>query len=119
MATVALTRTFPTAFGTTVQWTPLTTTNADGQAWDTQDFPDISVQVQGTFGAGGTVVWEGTNEETATTWYTLNDPQANALSFTSAKIEQVLENTRWVRPRVTAGDGTTSITVVVWAGRRR
>jgi hypothetical protein len=90
-----------------------------GQAWDTQDFPDFSVQVLGTFGAGGTLLIEGTNEATPANWHTLNDPASNALSFTAAKIEQVLELTRWVRPRVSAGDGTTSLTVNIWAGRRR
>ena len=41
----------------------------------------------------------------------MNDPQGNALSVQTAKITQVLENTYLVRPRVSAGDGTTSLTV--------
>jgi hypothetical protein len=118
MATVNLSRTLPATFGVGIIWTPLANGD-DGQAWDTQDFPDISFQVVGTFGSGGTLLIEGSNEVTPTNWATLNDPQANALSFTSAKIEQLLELPRWVRPRVSAGDGTTSLTVNVWAGRRR
>lgn len=118
MPTIALTRDISSGFGVAIGWTPLANGD-DGQAWDTQDFPDISVQVLGTFGAGGNLRLEGCNEVTPTNWATLADPQANALDITAAKIEQVLENVRWIRPRVTAGDGTTSLTVRLWAGRRR
>lgn len=118
MATVNLSRPSSGGFGQTIIWTPLANGD-DGQAWDTQDYPDISVQFGGTFGAGGTVIIEGCNEVTPTNWLTLNDPQGNAASTTSAKIEQLMENVRWVRPRVTGGDGTTAITVSIWAGRRR
>lgn len=68
---------------------------------------DRSIQFQGTFGAGGTVVFEGSND--GTNYQTLTDPQGNAISKTAAGIEAVEELTRFVRPRVTAGDGTTSL----------
>jgi hypothetical protein len=119
MATVTLTRDPAGGFGLGVTWETLTTTNADGAAWAVQDFRDISIQVQGTFGTGGTLTWEGTNEATPANWFALTDPQGNALAITGAKVEQVMENTRWMRPRVTAGDGTTDLDVIVWAGRTR
>ncbi len=75
--------------------------------------PDQTVQVLGTFGTGGTVILEGTLEETPTTYFPLVDPQGNAISFTSAGGEVVLENVAWIRPRVTAGDGDTSLTVIL------
>jgi hypothetical protein len=71
---------------------------------------DRSVQVVGTFGAGGNVKWEGSNDEV--NYATLTDPQGNALDITAAKIEQVSELTAIARPRVSAGDGTTSLTVI-------
>jgi hypothetical protein len=119
MATVNFTRDPSTGAGVGIKWTPLTTTNADGQAFDTLDFADISLQVLGTFGAGGTLLIEGCNQATPTTWATLNDPQGNALSITAAKMEQLLEMPRWLRPRVSAGDGTSSLTVELWARRSR
>lgn len=97
-------------------WTPLANGD-DGNAFEGFQYSDISVQVLGTFGAGGTLLIEGTNEVTPTNWHTLNDPQGNALSITSAKIEQLLEVVRWIRPRVSAGDGTTSLTVNLFARR--
>ncbi len=66
------------------------------------EWADKSVQVVGTFN-GGTVVIEGSND--GTNWVTLTDPQGNAISKTSAFIEQILEVTRYVRPRVSAGTG--------------
>lgn len=74
---------------------------------------DRSVQVSGTFGAGGTLVIEGSND--GTNYYTLNDLQGTALSFTSARLEGISEMPLYIRPRVTAGDGTTSLSVYVTA----
>lgn len=68
---------------------------------------DRSVQVEGTFGAGGTLLIEGSND--GTNWRTLTDPQGNPLSFTTAKIEAITELTKFIRPRVSAGDGTTAL----------
>jgi hypothetical protein len=99
-------------------WTGLTfATTDDGQPFETGDFADSCVQIGGTFGAGGTVVFEGSND--GVTYFTLNDVQAAAISKTAAAIEQVAEAPRYVRPRVTAGDGTTSLTVVFYARRGR
>jgi hypothetical protein len=118
MATVQLTRNVEGGFGVTIVWSPIPNGD-DGQPWDTQDYPDVSVQVTGTFGVGGSLRIEGSNEATPTNWGTLADPQGTALDFTAAKIEQVLENVRWIRPRVTAGDGTTALVATLYAGRRR
>jgi hypothetical protein len=70
---------------------------------------DRSVQVNGTFGTSGTVVWEGSND--GVNYYTLSAPQGTSLSFTSAALKQVLEGVLYARPRVAAGDGTTNIIV--------
>lgn len=85
-----------------------------GSAYGAAKLQDKTVQILGTFGAGGTVVIEGSNDGGAT-WATLNDSrgEGNALSFTSANIVTILENTELIRPRVTTGDGTTNLTVVI------
>lgn len=71
--------------------------------------PDKSVQVSGTFGTGGSCSLKGSND--GVTYFTLTDPQGNALVFTAAGMEQIAENPRYMRPEVTAGDGSTSLTV--------
>jgi len=74
-----------------------------------------TVQVLGRFGVGGAVRLEGSllPEPTDDDWCVLNDPQGNPLTFTSGRVEQVQETTPMIRPRVTAGDEYTALTVVV------
>jgi len=45
----------------------------------------------------------------------LTDPQGTALSFTAGGLSTILQNPKYVRPNVTAGDGTTSLTVAIGA----
>jgi hypothetical protein len=95
-----------------VQWSAL----ANGEAGDAigADFApwsDRSVQVAGTFGASGSVLWEGSND--GINWATLNAPQGTALTWSTAAIKQVLEGALMMRPRVTAGDGTTSLSITM------
>jgi hypothetical protein len=78
-------------------------------------FADRSVQVEGTFGSGGNLRIQGSNN--GTKYLPLTDPQGNDLNITTAKIEQVTEVVRWIRPNVTAGDGTTSLTVILLVRR--
>lgn len=93
-----------------ITWTGLL--NGDtGAPTDWVDFADRCLQVTGTFGAGGSVTIQGSND--GTNWSALSDPQGNALTFTSSKLEQALELPRYVRPSVTAGDGTTSLEVTL------
>jgi hypothetical protein len=93
-----------------VEWAALTKATDDvGRAVNLAQFADRSVQVTGTFGTGGSVRIEGSLD--GTNYYALTDPQGNALDITTAKIEAVSEMTLWIRPRVTAGDGITSLTV--------
>lgn len=80
-----------------------------GQPFTLASYADRSIQVEGTFGAGGLVVVQGTIDNT--NWRTLNDPYSNAISITTPKIEAVSELVNGIRPAVTAGDGTTSLTV--------
>jgi len=70
---------------------------------------DRSVQVEGTFGAGGSCTIEGSND--GVNYRPLTDPQGNNLVFTAAKIELVMELVAYIRPHITAGDGSTSLTV--------
>lgn len=80
---------------------------------------DKTMQVFGTFGSGGSVSFEGSNDPRVDSdpdnavWFTMNDPQTLPLTKTSAGGDLIIENPRYMRPHVTAGDGTTSITVIL------
>ena len=93
-----------------VAYAALTTTNTDGSPIAWSQWADRSVQVTGTFGTGGHVKVQGSNDGGAT-WATLTDPQGNDLDFTAAKVEMITELCELVKPIVTAGDGTTSLNV--------
>lgn len=110
MPTVNFTRATPVSAAQVVTWAAIP--NGDnGQAIDYPAFADMTVQFTGTFGAGGTVVLEGSND--GTNYVTLTDPQGNAIEKTDASIEIVSERPLYVRPRVTAGDGTTEVNVIL------
>ena len=102
--------------GQTYSWTPLTFTGLDSGA-PASNFSgaDRSVQVEGTFGAGGSVTIEGSND--GVNYETLNDHLGNALTFTAKGIKSIDQICRLVRPRVTAGDGTTSLTATLLTRR--
>lgn len=89
----------------------------DGQPVESFDYADASIQFNGTFGAGGTIVWEGSND--GTNYFTLTDPQTTPISKTAAGLEQIAENVRYFRPRVTAGDGTTNLIATAYMRRGR
>ncbi|HXF44867.1 MAG TPA: hypothetical protein VNK91_01995 [Burkholderiaceae bacterium] len=83
-----------------------------GQPFEAPHFADRSVQILGVLGVGGNVVIEGSND--GVNYATLTDPQGNPLTFNAInRLEAVTELTRHIRPRVTAGDGSTSFTVVM------
>lgn len=108
MATVAFTAARRVDGTVRVTWAGLANGD-DGAPYEAPVLADRAAQVVGTFGTGGTLLLEGTID--GSNWATLTDPQGNALSFTAAKIEQVMELVVAVRPRVSAGDGDTALTV--------
>jgi hypothetical protein len=93
-----------------VTW-PALANGDDGQPIELANFADRSVQVTGEFGVGGLVRIEGSIN--GTDYAPLTDPQGNNLDINTAKIEAISELVRWIRPRVTAGDGSTAITVTM------
>jgi hypothetical protein len=97
---------------TLVTWSGLLNSD-DGARVTLTDFPDRTVQIVGTFGAGGSVNFEGSNN--GTDWAVLTDPQGNPITKTAAAMEFVTETPRYVRPRVTGGDGTTDLSVILFA----
>jgi hypothetical protein len=122
MANVAATERQHTvgAFGKDVQLDDWTLTGTDTGVLSTTgptyvqnpQGSDRSVQVSGTFG-GGTVLIEGSND--GSNWFTLTDPTGAALSFAAAGLKQILELTRYIRPR--ASVAVTSVNVNLVAKR--
>lgn len=97
-------------------WSPMASGD-DGSPAGSTGAGDRTVQVHGTFGVGGTMLIEGTLD--MTNWFTLRDPSGVSLSFTSAGLKAVLENVLAIRPRVTGGDISTSLTAIIAIRRDR
>lgn len=70
-----------------------------------------SIQFTGTFGVGGTVVLEESND--AVTWFTAKDDAGAAVSLTAAGLVGFKSKALHLRPRVTAGDVNTAIAAVI------
>jgi hypothetical protein len=113
MATVPFTQATLLSGVIVFQWGPLTTANADGAGVMAAAFGDKSVQFIGTPGAGGTARIQGHNAfvDAAANYGNLRSPDSVVIGVTaSLGLFQILENTTWIRPFISAGDGTTSLT---------
>jgi len=112
MAIRTFTETRDTTFGNNLvmytTWSGLL--NGDsGTPYSMPGFADRAFQITGVFGVGGSISIEGSLN--GTSYIVLTDPQGNALTKTAAAIEQISEIVKFIRPNVTAGDGTTNLTV--------
>lgn len=101
--------------GSLVVW-PSMQNGDDGQPYSRVTWADRSVQIEGNFGLNGALQIQGSND--GSNYRPLNDPQGNALTVISAKVAQVTEASAQIRPQVTGGDITTSLTVTMLVLRR-
>lgn len=100
-------------------WT-LTDTNDTGAPLDPNGgsgvFSDKTYQVSGTFGAGGTIILEGSND--GVTYFALRNTHDNSqiTGVTAAELEGILENPAYIRPRLTAGTGVSVVVTIIGRG---
>jgi len=105
------------------QWTALTTGTV-GNPMACPGLADKTVYIGGTFSTGGTCSIYGSNDPVSTApssaaWAILTDPQGNEITKTASGIETISENPMRIRPRVTSGDGSTSINVRIVSNSQR
>lgn len=103
-----------------IVWGPLTTTNRTGSKVGLNGtvpicrLSDKTVHFTGDFGAGTPLLTlQGSND--GTNWLPLTDPQGTAITYGAAAMEAVVENPLYIRPSLAAGDGNTSVTVILVA----
>lgn len=94
------------------RWLTFTTSDRDGDEVYAPEQADRTISVNGTFGAGGQIVADGSHD--GTTWFELNDPQGSPIAITAAGLVQIQEATPYIRPRLESGDGTTDLDVDVF-----
>ena len=93
-----------------VSW--VLTPSDTAQAYANPDYADVSVSMEGTWG-GATVSMTGSN---GSTYSTLNDPFNVGIAFTSDDCAAIVENTRYRKPTISGGSGS-SVTVYLLARR--
>jgi len=93
----------------TVTWAGLTN-GATGAAQPYLAWTQASFQVSGTFGSGGSIKLQGSND--GSNWFDLSPTPLTSAGFFGGLGAN--EKPLYVRPNVTAGDATTSLTVVAW-----
>lgn len=97
-------------------WSALTGSGDTVNATSNPTLPDKTVVVTATAFNSVVVTMVGSNYSVASTatYVTLNDPNGNALTFSSSRTEQILENPRWIKPVASgATGGTQSINIVL------
>jgi|SRR5579863_355636 len=70
----------------------------------------VCVQVSGTFGSGGSIKLQGSND--GITWNDLAPAALTGAGFFAALGTSAPP--KWVRPSCTAGDSTTNLTAIAW-----
>ena len=83
------------------------------------EWADRTIHFFGTFGAGGTIVLDGSNNGTSYPAAPLGDPQGNPISKTLEDREAVSEGVLHTKPRVTNGDGTTNLSAFMFMRRQQ
>lgn len=99
-----------------VTWSGLTSVDR-GEIQNLSRWSDKTVEVYGTF-AANTLTLEGSMTTATSNLVALNDPNGNPLTFTAAKAEVVLENPKYIAPRVTTGAVGANLVVKIIAKRR-
>ena len=119
MATIQATVTHPADNVVRFTWPLMANTDVGapiGPNWASYSDRNVSIPsgggAGGTFGVGGTLTVQGSSNSGAT-YESLTDQSDNALAIIATKTEQIMQITDLTRPAVTAGDGTTSLTVTI------
>jgi len=97
---------------TQATWTGLLQSSSDVGAAVELPGSDRTYQLSGTLGVGGAVIMQGS--EDGTNWGSLHDLAGNVLTLDAiGELFVSAEAPRYVRPSVSAGNGTTDITVTM------
>lgn len=90
-------------------WPGLLNTDSGSGMGTMEHVSNYTVQAVGTFGAGGSVALQGSND--GTNFIAMDDAGGTTIAMTTTKIWRISHMPQFVKPVVTAGDGTTSLAV--------
>lgn len=87
--------------------------NDTGQPLVRPSMADVCVQLTGVLSTGGACQVQGALNPGTPIWQPLEDAHENILTMLSLKIEQILQSPFQIRPEITAGDGSTVLTLTI------
>lgn len=96
-------------------WAALANTDTGAPLANLEHYGEKSFQLTGTLGAAGACTIEGSND--GTNWATLKDKQGVAMVLVALGFSSTQDRPLYVRPNITAGDGTTALVLVMAAHR--
>jgi hypothetical protein len=94
----------------TVVWAGIGNGQAGTFAPKTPGYGKVFVQVTGTFGSGGSIELDGSND--GFNWVKLSSAALTSAGFFAALGAN--EKPKYIRPNCTAGDATTSLNITAW-----
>ena len=97
-----------------VTWTTLVSANANGSPYQPERLRAVRATVQaiGTWDTA-TLVLQGSND--GTNWYTLNDAQGTAISFTADGYAELNTASLYIRPSTSSHGAGTDLDVILVA----
>jgi hypothetical protein len=105
--------------GVLITWTGLLNTDT-GAPVAIPTLVEKSVQLSGTLGVGGNARIEGSNHTSTPVWGTLKDADGADLNLNAIGMFRMVRETPYqIRPIITAGDGSTNLTVKLLLTRIR
>ncbi len=107
--------------GVMITWAGLLNTDT-GEPVAIPTLVEKSVQLSGTLGVGGSARIEGSNHipPASPTWGTLKDADGTDLNLNAIGMFRMVRETPYlIRPNITAGDGSTNLTVKMLLTRIR
>jgi hypothetical protein len=84
------------------------------------EYSDRSIDATSTMGVGGSLTAQWSNTGVTTEYRAATDTTGTAIALTVTNTgKQITEVSKFLRPKVTAGDGTTAITATITIRRPR
>lgn len=90
-----------------------------GEPWQAAQWADRNTQVLGMFGSGGSLTMQGSNlkDPVDDEFASLHDSQGLVIAITAVGFIEISEIPWYTRPKVTAGDSSTSLDVIMMVRR--
>lgn len=100
-----------------IRWDLITPTNDEGSWIELPDFPDKTIHINGIWTTAGEITIYGANDQSFNP-FILSDIRGDNLVKTADYGGNIAENPRFIKPALTAGSGSVSLSIVLMCVRK-